>query len=62
MDRHNEESGCYEGLSDVRCANCGEQIPYDCLKFCKQDNGTYICPACLHDIDAEKLREEMGRD
>ncbi len=62
MDKHNEESGCYEKLSEFRCAKCDEPIPYDCLKFCKQDNGTYICPACLHDIDAETLREEMGRD
>lgn len=62
MDRHNEESGCYEGLSDVRCANCGEQIPYDCVKFCKQDDGTYICQACIAKREAENLREEMGRD
>ncbi len=62
MDRHNEESGCYEKLSEFRCAKCDEPIPYDCLEVCEQEDGTYICPACLHDIDAEKLREEMGRD
>ena len=62
MDKHNEEFGCYEKLSEFRCDKCGEQIPYDCLKFCKQDDETYICQACIAKREAETLREEMGRD
>lgn len=58
MDKHNEESSCYDNkLSEVRCKKCGEKIEYENLKYCKQDDGSYLCPACLHDIDAEKLRE-----
>lgn len=63
MDKQNEESGCYDNkLSEVRCKKCSEKIEYENLKYCKQDDGSYLCPACLHDIDTEKLREKMGRD
>ena len=61
MDKHNQESDCYKGLSWVRCAKCGQKIPENDLSDCKQDDGTYICTGCQHDEDSEKLREEMRR-
>lgn len=61
MDKHNEESGCYEGLSEVCCIKCGHRIPKSVLSSCKQEDGSFICTDCQHDEDAEKLREEMWR-
>lgn len=62
-DTHNEESGCYdEKLSNIKCNKCNTSILYSEKKFSIQEDGTYICPACQHDIDAEKLRAKMGRD
>ena len=63
MDKHNAESGCYDNkLSEIRCKIYDCRIEYHYLSDSKQDDGSYICPACLHDIDADKLREKMGRD
>ncbi|MBR0032627.1 MAG: hypothetical protein IJP61_10135 [Treponema sp.] len=60
MDKHIEESGCYEQPSEVRCKICKNKIYKEDLKFCKQDDGTFICPACLY--DADKLQEEKDKD
>ncbi len=63
MDKHNGESGCYDNkLSETRCKICDCRIEYKLLDLCKQKDGSYICPACLHDIEANKHREEMGQD
>ena len=63
MDRHNEETGCYDNhLSEIRCKICGCRIEYKLLELCKQDAGSYICPACLHDVDTNMHREDMERD
>ena len=62
MDKHNEESNCYEELSEVTCKKCGHRIPKTLLTVCRKEDGSFICQECQHDIDAEKLREEMGRD
>lgn len=63
MDKHIEETGCYDDRpSEIECKICNCKINYSELESSKQDDGTYICPACQHDIDADKHREEMGRD
>ena len=57
MDKHNEQNGCYGNeFSKNICKICGVHIPYADLKVSKQDDGSYICPACQHDIDADELR------
>ena len=61
MDKHNEESNCYEELSEVTCKKCGHRIPKLLLSACRQADGSFICQECQHDIDADKLREKMGR-
>lgn len=62
-DKLNEESGCYdEKPSKFKCKICCELILQSMLKLCDQGDGTYICPACQHDANADKLREKMGRD
>lgn len=63
MDKHNEESGCYNKIhySDIPCAKCGEKkIPLGQESACEM-NGKYYCPECFHDIDADEIREEMDR-
>lgn len=55
MDKHNQESDCYKGLSRFRCVKCGQKIPENDSDDCKQDDGTYICTGCQHDEDDEKL-------
>ena len=63
MDKHNEESGCYDSkISEYECKICNCKINYKDLENCKQPNGDYICPACLHDTETEKLRKKMKRD
>lgn len=62
MDKHNEESNCYEKLSEVTCRICDHRIPKSLLSVCRQEDGSFICTDCQHDADAEKHREEMGRD
>ena len=62
MDKHNEESECYGGLSEVTCKKCGHRIPKTLLTVCRQEDGSFICTDCQYDADAEKHREEMGRD
>lgn len=62
MDKHNQESDCYKGLSRFRCVKCGQKIPENDSDDCKQDDGTYICTGCQYDEDSEKLREKMGRN
>lgn len=62
-DKHNEESGCYnEKSSNIKCKICNAPILYSGLKISKPDDGTYICPACQHDINSEKLHIRMGKD
>ena len=62
MDKHNNESNCYEKLSEVACKICDHRIPKSLLSVCRQEDGSFICQECQHDIDADKLREKMGRD
>lgn len=63
MDKHLEEAGNYNDKpSEIECKTCKCKINYSELESSKQPDGTYICPACQHNIDAEKHREEMGRD
>ena len=63
MDKHNEENGCYgKELSKITCKICDVHIPYTDLKISKQEDGSYICPASQHDIDADEWRVKMGRD
>jgi|GEM_PF-2744911 len=46
MDKHNEESGCYNKIhySDIPCAKCGEKkIPLGQESACEM-NGKYYFP------------------
>lgn len=62
-DKLNEESGCYgEKLSKFKCKICGRPILRSEEENSDQGDGTYICPACQYDANADKLREKMGRD
>ena len=62
MDKHNEESGCYDNkVSKIECVKCGCKINYNDLKMSKLDNGTYICPSCQHNNDIDKLGVEMNK-
>lgn len=56
-----EEYGDYKN-SKEKCKICGVPILRSELESCRQEDGTYICPGCSHDIDSERLREKMGRD
>lgn len=63
MDRYNEESGCYGKLryANIPCEKCGEKkIPLGKESICER-NGKYYCPDCLHDIDADEVREEREK-
>nr|WP_318682369.1 hypothetical protein [uncultured Treponema sp.] len=60
MDKHIEESGCYE-KGHIRCAKCNEIILDSISVSCKQENGSYICDKCQSNEDSEKHRERMGR-
>lgn len=64
MDKHNDESGCYDEIkySEIVCSVCGEKkIPLGQEEMCEH-NGKYYCPGCFHDMDAENERKEINRD
>ena len=62
MDQHNEEEGCYDNrISGFICKKCNHNISFADLKNSEQSDGSYICPGCQHDEDAEKLRIKMER-
>ena len=63
MDRHNEESGCYEKAryTDIPCEKCGQKkIPLGQKSDCER-NGKYYCPDCLKDMESDEIREKMDR-
>ena len=48
--------------SKIKCCICGEhKIPLGQEALCEQ-NGKYYCPDCIHDIDADEIREKRERD